>query len=67
MKKRISTYLVVFMLMTVFLTLGVSAASYDTTKYDVQVNVKSDNSAYITEKISIEINDPIHGIIVTFP
>lgn len=62
MKKRISTYIVVFILMTVFLTLGVSAASYDTTKYDVQVNVKSDNSAYITEKISIDINDPIHGI-----
>ena len=62
MKKRIGTYFMVFLLTTVILTAAAGAASYDTTKYDVQVNVKSDNSAYITENISIDIHSPIRGI-----
>ncbi|MGI6256454.1 MAG: DUF2207 domain-containing protein [Anaerovoracaceae bacterium] len=62
MKKRIATYFMVFLLTTVILTVVAAAADFDTTKYDVQVNVKSDNSAYITENISIDIHSPIHGI-----
>lgn len=67
MKKRISTYILVFLLATVILTVGVSAADYKTTDYSVQINVKSDNSAYITEEILVDIDNPIRGIVRYIP
>ena len=35
---------------------------FDTTSFDVKVNVQQDNSAYITENIGVDITEPMHGI-----
>lgn len=35
---------------------------YDTKSFDVKVNVQPDNSAYITENIGVDIQEPMHGI-----
>ena len=39
-----------------------SAPDFATERFDVTINVKDDNSAYITENVDISILSPIHGI-----
>ena len=35
---------------------------FDTTSFDVKINVQPDNSAYVTENIGVDIQEPMHGI-----
>ena len=37
-------------------------ADFKTDRFDVTINVKDDNSAYITENVDISVLSPIHGI-----
>ena len=39
-----------------------NTADFETERFDVTINVKDDNSAYITENVEISVLSPIHGI-----
>ncbi|MBQ3965181.1 MAG: DUF2207 domain-containing protein [Firmicutes bacterium] len=39
-----------------------SAPDFETDRFDVTINVKDDNSAYITENVDVTVLSPIHGI-----
>ena len=41
---------------------AVFAADFSTDEYKVKLNVSDDSSAYITEDISVDIHQPMHGI-----
>lgn len=67
--KRAAALLVpLFVLVLCFLTPLTAFADTDTTpnyetdRFDVTINVKDDNSAYVTENVDITVLSPIHGI-----
>ena len=37
------------------------AADFTTNRYNTKINIKNDNSAYVTEDIYVDFNTPQHG------
>lgn len=62
MKRKAAIMIAAVLILIMAVPAFASAADYSTTNYNVQVNVKDDNSAYITEKIGLDINNGINGI-----
>ena len=68
-KKRITKLLAALTAAVMFTLIAPCAAladdeviDFDTTSYNVKINLQQDNTAYITENIGVDIHSPMHGI-----
>jgi hypothetical protein len=65
--KRFSAIIVILSALILLSTAFVSAANFETDKYDVDVKVLKDNSWLVTETISMNFISPSHGIFRYIP